>query len=97
MASFLSALEMVLDEIQGENRVKGRIFRLGRFEQICQQEKKRGVLWREQIEDKRSNGSQILSEGRKGSRVQVGGCKATRYELGGKDRLFKKVFEFFLK
>lgn len=33
---------MVLDESPGENRVKGRIFRLGRFEQICQQGTKRG-------------------------------------------------------
>lgn len=69
----------------------------GDLNRFVSRKKKRGVLWREQIEDKRSNGSQILSEGRKGSRVQVGGCKATRYELGGKDRLFKKVFEFFLK
>lgn len=49
---------MVLDESPEENKVKGRIFRLGRFEQICQQGIKRGrLLWREEIEDRRGNGS----------------------------------------
>lgn len=38
---FLWALEMVLDEIRGENRIKARIFRLGRLKQICQQKRKR--------------------------------------------------------
>lgn len=77
---------MVLDESPGENRVKGRIFRLGRVEHICQQGTKRGrLLWREEIDDKRGNGSQILERGRKGSRVHVGGWKATLFELGGTD------------
>lgn len=87
---------MVVDEIQGENRVKGRIFRLGRFEQICQQKKKGGSYGERKLKIKGVMGVKFFQEAGKDPECKSEDAKPLVMNWEGRIDFFKKCLKFFL-
>lgn len=93
LAAFCEILRRFYVRFKGENKVKGRIFRLGRLEQICQQKES---SYRQKKLKVKGNGS-LRNSWKRQERIQSAGRKVESHSLWiwrEKNDFFKKYMNF---